>query len=51
MSALIGKTVAGFGRLDWAFNNAAALEEPFARTADFTEAQFERSLARNPKPA
>jgi len=42
---LIGKTVAAFGRLDWAFNNAAALEEPFARTADFTEAQFDRSLS------
>lgn len=46
---LVGKTVAAFGHLDWAFNNAAALEEPFARTADFTEAQFDRSLALNLK--
>src|SRR5690349_8033696 len=49
VSALIAKTVAVFGRLDWAFNNAASLEEPFARTADFTEAQFDRSLALNLK--
>jgi NAD(P)-dependent dehydrogenase (short-subunit alcohol dehydrogenase family) len=41
--------VAAFGRLDWAFNNAAAVEEPFARTADFTEAQFDHSLALNLK--
>lgn len=49
VGALIGKTVGAFGRLDCAFNNAAALEEPLARTADFTEAQFDRSLALNLK--
>ncbi|HEY1242633.1 MAG TPA: SDR family oxidoreductase [Bryobacteraceae bacterium] len=49
VSALIGQTVAAFGRLDCAFNNAAAVEEPFARTADFTEAQFDHSLALNLK--
>jgi NAD(P)-dependent dehydrogenase (short-subunit alcohol dehydrogenase family) len=49
VSALTSQTVAAFGRLDWAFNNAAAVEEPFARTADFTEAQFDHSLALNLK--
>jgi len=46
---LVEETVAAFGRLDCAFNNAAAVEEPFALTADFTEAQFDRSLAVNLK--
>ena len=47
--ALVKQTVAAFGRLDYAFNNAAALEEPFALTADFSEEQFDRSLALNLK--
>lgn len=49
VAALVKNTVAAFGRLDCAFNNAAALEEPFASTADFTEEQFDRSLTLNLK--
>ena len=49
VQALVKQTVAAFGRLDYAFNNAAALEEPFALTADFSEEQFDRSLALNLK--
>jgi NAD(P)-dependent dehydrogenase (short-subunit alcohol dehydrogenase family) len=47
VEALIENTVAGYGRLDYAFNNAASLEEPFAMTADFSEEQFDRSIALN----
>jgi NAD(P)-dependent dehydrogenase (short-subunit alcohol dehydrogenase family) len=47
--ALIEKTVAAYGRLDCAFNNAASLEEPFAMTSDFTEEQFDRSIDLNLK--
>ena len=47
--ALVEKTVSTFGRLDCAFNNAAAVEEPFALTADFSEEQFDRSIALNLK--
>ena len=43
------KTVERFGRLDCALNNAASVEEPFLNTADFTEEQFDRSLALNLK--
>ncbi len=46
---LIDKTVDAYGRLDYAFNNAAAVEEPFAATADFSEEQFDRSIALNLK--
>jgi NAD(P)-dependent dehydrogenase (short-subunit alcohol dehydrogenase family) len=46
---LIEKTVETFGRLDCAFNNAAAVEEPLAMTADFTEEQFDHSIALNLK--
>lgn len=46
---LIEKAVAVYGRLDCAFNNAASVEEPFAMTADFTEEQFDRSIALNLK--
>ncbi len=46
---MIQETVTAFGRLDCAFNNAASLEEPFALTADFTEEQFDRSIALNLK--
>jgi NAD(P)-dependent dehydrogenase (short-subunit alcohol dehydrogenase family) len=47
--ALVENTVAEYGRLDCAFNNAAALEEPFAMTADFSEEQFDRSIDLNMK--
>jgi NAD(P)-dependent dehydrogenase (short-subunit alcohol dehydrogenase family) len=47
--ALIAATVAEYGRLDCAFNNAASLEAPFAVTADFTEDEFDRSMSLNLK--
>lgn len=47
--AMVQKTVAVFGRLDCAFNNAATIEEPLALTADFTEEQFDRTMAFNLK--
>jgi NAD(P)-dependent dehydrogenase (short-subunit alcohol dehydrogenase family) len=46
---LMEQTLARFGRLDCALNNAAALQEPFLPTADFTEEQFDRSLTVNLK--
>ncbi len=46
---LIGKTVEAFGRIDCAFNNAAAVDEPLTPTADFTEEQFDHSLSVNLK--
>ncbi len=46
---LIERTVEQYGRLDCAFNNAASIEEPFALTADFSEEQFDRSIALNLK--
>jgi NAD(P)-dependent dehydrogenase (short-subunit alcohol dehydrogenase family) len=49
VAGLVERTVAAFGRLDCALNNAAALEEPFARTADLSEEQFDRSIALNLK--
>jgi NAD(P)-dependent dehydrogenase (short-subunit alcohol dehydrogenase family) len=49
VQGLVEKTVAAYGRLDCAFNNAAALEEPFAMAADFSEEQFDRSMAVNLK--
>lgn len=47
VQALIERTVAEYGRLDCAFNNAASVEEPFTLTADFSEDQFDRSIALN----
>jgi NAD(P)-dependent dehydrogenase (short-subunit alcohol dehydrogenase family) len=47
VQALIEKTVTEYGRLDCAFNNAASVEEAFTMTADFSEEQFERSIALN----
>jgi NAD(P)-dependent dehydrogenase (short-subunit alcohol dehydrogenase family) len=49
VQALIERIVTEYGRLDCAFNNAASLEEPFAMTADFSEQQFDRSIALNLK--
>ncbi len=46
---LVKTTVDLWRRLDCAFDNAAAMEEPFVPTAVFTEAQFDRSLALNLK--
>jgi NAD(P)-dependent dehydrogenase (short-subunit alcohol dehydrogenase family) len=49
VQALIERTVAEYGRLDCAFNNAASVEESFTMTADFSEEQFDRSMALNLK--
>src|SRR5579871_4595253 len=44
VAALVKETVARFGRLDCAFNNAASLEGAFALTADIREEEFDRSM-------
>lgn len=46
---LLAETLASYGRLDAAFNNAATTDGAFALTADFTEEQFEQSLTANLK--
>lgn len=46
---LVSSTVAAYGRLDAAFNNAATADGALALTADFTEEQFDRALAMNLK--
>lgn len=46
---LVGSTVAAFGRLDGAFNNAATTDGALALTADFTDEQFDRAIAMNLK--
>ena len=43
---LVTKTVETFGRLDCAFNNAAALG-PIRRSADYTEAEFDAEVSAN----
>jgi NAD(P)-dependent dehydrogenase (short-subunit alcohol dehydrogenase family) len=49
VEALVSRTVERFGRLDYALNNAATIEEPFAATADITEEEFDRAMALNLK--
>lgn len=49
VTGLFREMLAHFGRLDCALNNAAALDGPFALTADVTEEQFDRSIALNLK--
>jgi NAD(P)-dependent dehydrogenase (short-subunit alcohol dehydrogenase family) len=46
---LIASTVAEFGRLDAAFNNAATTDGALALTADFSEEQVDRALSMNLK--
>jgi NAD(P)-dependent dehydrogenase (short-subunit alcohol dehydrogenase family) len=46
---LISSTVRIYGRLDAAFNNAATTDGALALTADFTEEQFDRTVAMNLK--
>ena len=46
---LVSSTVAAYGRLDAAFNNAATTDGALALTADFTEEQFDRALMMNLK--
>lgn len=48
VQALIAKTVETFGRLDCAFNNAAVLTK-LARTADFSESDFDAEVSLNLK--
>ena len=48
VESLITKTVEKSGRLDCAFNNAAVLNK-IARTADFSDADFETEIASNLK--
>lgn len=49
MQALVTKTVETFGRLDYAFNNAARLDETLAPLADLTEEDFDKTVAINLK--
>jgi NAD(P)-dependent dehydrogenase (short-subunit alcohol dehydrogenase family) len=46
---LMASTLAQFGRLDAAFNNAATTDGALALTADFIEQQFDRTVAMNLK--
>jgi NAD(P)-dependent dehydrogenase (short-subunit alcohol dehydrogenase family) len=41
VEAALDKTIEGFGRLDFAFNNAG-VEQPIAATADLTEEEWDR---------
>lgn len=49
VKTLVEKIVGTFGRLDCALNNAVTIEEPLVMTADYTEEQFDRSIAFNLK--
>lgn len=44
---IVEETVALYGRLDAAFNNAATVDGAFALTADFTDDQFDRAISAN----
>jgi NAD(P)-dependent dehydrogenase (short-subunit alcohol dehydrogenase family) len=46
---LLRETVAAYGRLDAAFNNAATVDGAFAMTADFSEEQFDQAIRANLK--
>jgi NAD(P)-dependent dehydrogenase (short-subunit alcohol dehydrogenase family) len=46
---LITETVKAYGRLDAAFNNAATTDGALALSADFTEEQFDHTVAMNLK--
>ncbi len=48
VAACVQATVARFGRLDYAFNNAAAISK-VGRTGDFTEEDFDIEVAMNLK--
>ena len=48
VTACVMATVERFGRLDYAFNNAAAVSK-IARTGDFTEEDFDTEVAKNLK--
>lgn len=44
---LVAETVAAYGRLDAAFNNAATVDGAFQHTAEFSEEEFDRAVAAN----
>jgi NAD(P)-dependent dehydrogenase (short-subunit alcohol dehydrogenase family) len=46
---MVLQTVKKFGRLDYAFNNAARIDETTARTADLSEEDFDRTIGINLK--
>jgi NAD(P)-dependent dehydrogenase (short-subunit alcohol dehydrogenase family) len=45
IESLVNKTVERYGRLDCAINNAAAYTGAFSLTADFTEEEFDHTMA------
>lgn len=45
VKALVAQAVATFGRVDCAFNNAAGYGGAFSLTADFTEEEFDETIA------
>ncbi|MGD0737526.1 MAG: SDR family oxidoreductase [Terracidiphilus sp.] len=49
MERLVARTVETFGRLDYAFNNAANAGGSFGLTAELTEEDFDQSIAINLK--
>lgn len=49
IEAMVTSAVEAYGRLDCAFNNAAGEEGAFAPAAEFTEEQFDRTMAVNLK--
>jgi NAD(P)-dependent dehydrogenase (short-subunit alcohol dehydrogenase family) len=49
VQALVEKTVKSYGRLDYAFNNAARTDETLAPTADLSEEDFDKTVAVNLK--
>lgn len=50
VESLMSRTIARFGRLDYAFNNAAAVDVGvFKPSADFSEEEFDRHIACNLK--
>jgi NAD(P)-dependent dehydrogenase (short-subunit alcohol dehydrogenase family) len=46
---LVAQTVARFGRIDYAFNNAARTDETIAPTADLSEEDFDKTIGINLK--
>ena len=49
VAALVTETVAAYGRLDSAFNNAADEEDSLGLTTEVSESQFDRAMAVNLK--
>ncbi len=49
METLVTKTVEAFGRLDYALNNAARVDEALIPLADLTEEDFDKTIGINLK--